>query len=105
MKDSAFRFAPLGAEHDRGSFHFGEETLDRYLLTQATQDILRRVAKCFVAVEITTGAVAGYYTIAAASIPLVERTACLAIRHCPLSESAAWPSMENFKVAAWVNTF
>ncbi len=72
MKESPFRIAPLGAEHDRGSFHCGEEALDRYFKTQATQDIRRRIANCFVAVELSTGAVAGYYTIAAASIPLVE---------------------------------
>ena len=72
MKDSPFRLAPLGAEHDRGSFHCGEEALDRYFQTQATQDIRRRIANCFVAVEAATGSVAAYYTIAAASIPLVE---------------------------------
>jgi ribosomal protein S18 acetylase RimI-like enzyme len=72
MKDSAFRLAPLGAEHDRGSFHCGDEALDRYFRTQATRDIRRRIANCFVAVEITTGVVAGYYTIAAASIPFVD---------------------------------
>jgi ribosomal protein S18 acetylase RimI-like enzyme len=72
MKDSSFRLAPLGAEHDRGSFHCGEEALDRYFKTQATQDIRRRIANCFVAVEGATGSVAAYYTIAAASVPLVE---------------------------------
>ena len=46
-----FRLAPLGAEHDRDSFHCGEEALDRYFKTQATQDIRRRIANCFVAVE------------------------------------------------------
>jgi GNAT superfamily N-acetyltransferase len=72
MKDSSFRFAPLGAEHDRGSFHCGEEALDRYFQTQATQDIRRRIANCFVAVEAASGQVAAYYTIAATSIPLVD---------------------------------
>jgi ribosomal protein S18 acetylase RimI-like enzyme len=72
MKGSPFRVVPLGAEHDRGSFHCGEEALDRYFKTQASQDIGRRVANCFVAVEAATSLVAGYYTIAAASIPLVE---------------------------------
>jgi ribosomal protein S18 acetylase RimI-like enzyme len=72
MKHSDFRLAPLGAEHDRGLFHCGDEALDRYFRTQATQDIRRRIANCFVVVEITTGVVAGYYTIAAASIPFVD---------------------------------
>ena len=52
-----FRLEPLG------------EVLDRYLRTQATQDIRRRVATCMVAIEVATGRLAGYYTIAAASIP------------------------------------
>ena len=72
MRDSSFRFAPLGAEHDRGSFHCGEEALDRYFQTQATQDIRRRIANCFIAVDALSGQVAAYYTIAASSIPLVD---------------------------------
>jgi ribosomal protein S18 acetylase RimI-like enzyme len=72
MTDSPFRLAPLGAEHDRGPFHCGEEALDRYFQTQATQDIRRRIANCFVAVEAVTGQIAAYYTIAVASIPFVD---------------------------------
>ena len=71
MTDPPFHLSPLGAEHNRASFCCGEEALDRYFKTQATQDIRRRVAHCFVAVELATGSVAGYYTIAATSIPLV----------------------------------
>jgi hypothetical protein len=72
MQDFPFRLAPLGSEHQRGSFHCGEEALDRYLQTQATQDFRRRIANCFVAVEAATGSLAAYYTIAAASIPLID---------------------------------
>jgi ribosomal protein S18 acetylase RimI-like enzyme len=72
MTDLRFRLATLGAEHDRGSFHCGEEALDRYFQTQATQDIRRRIANCFVAVDVASGQVAAYYTIAAASIPFVD---------------------------------
>jgi ribosomal protein S18 acetylase RimI-like enzyme len=59
----------LSAQHDRAAFACGEEALDRYLRTQATQDIRRRVASCFVAIEVATGKLAAYYTIASASIP------------------------------------
>lgn len=72
MSRAPFRIAPLGAEHDRDSFDCGEEALDRYFKTQVTQDIRRRIANCFVAVESERPQVAGYYTIAAAGIPLVE---------------------------------
>ena len=64
-----FRVEPLNERHDRAAFACGEEPLDRYLRTQATQDIRRRVASCFVAIEVATGRFAAYYTIAAASIP------------------------------------
>lgn len=67
-----FRFEPLGEQHDRATIHCGEEALDRYLQTQATQDIRRRVANCFVAIEVATGLVAAYYTLSASSIPLVD---------------------------------
>ena len=64
-----FRVELLSAQHDRAAFACGEEALDRYLRTQATQDIRRRVATCFVAIEVATGEFAAYYTIASASIP------------------------------------
>ncbi len=72
MTEAPFRFAPLGVEHDREPFCCGEEALDRYFKTQATQDIRRRIAHCFVAVEAVSAGVAGYYTIAASSVPLVD---------------------------------
>jgi len=67
-----FRLEALGDEHDRQSFSCGQEALDRYLRMQATQDVRRRVAACFVAVEVVSGRLAGYYTIAAASIALQD---------------------------------
>lgn len=67
-----FRMERLGAEHDRSSFRCGEDALDRYFQTQATQDIRRRIANCFVAVEAIASHIAAYYTISAASIPLVD---------------------------------
>jgi ribosomal protein S18 acetylase RimI-like enzyme len=72
MTEPPFRLAPLGAEHNRESFQCGEEALDCYFKTQASQDIRRRIANCFVPVDSATGLVAGYYTISATSIPLVE---------------------------------
>jgi ribosomal protein S18 acetylase RimI-like enzyme len=67
-----FRFEPLAEQHDRTAFRCGEEVLDRYFQAQVTQDIRRRVANCFVAVESATGRVAAYYTLSSASIPLTE---------------------------------
>jgi GNAT superfamily N-acetyltransferase len=53
-------------------FRCGEASLDRYFQTQATQDIRRHVANCFVAVESEIGNVAAWYTMAAASLPLAD---------------------------------
>ena len=72
MTSFPFRFEPLSATHDRTLFRCGEEVLDRYFQTQATQDIRRRVANCFVAIEAAAGAIAAYYTLSAASIPVVD---------------------------------
>lgn len=63
---------PLSQEHERDAFACGVEALDNYLKTQAGQDIRRRVSKCFVAVPRGSNVVAGYYTLAASSIPTFE---------------------------------
>lgn len=65
-----FQIVPLTAAHERSSFSCGVEALDRYLQTQASQDARRRIANCFVAAPFGTTTIAGYYTIAASSIPI-----------------------------------
>jgi ribosomal protein S18 acetylase RimI-like enzyme len=67
-----FRLEPLSGEQERSLFRCGEDALDRYFQTQVTQDIRRHIANCFVAVETDTSNIAAYYTISAASIPLVD---------------------------------
>ena len=62
-----FVIEPLGA-WDRSAFACGTAALDRYLREQASQDIKRLVASCFVAVETATQTLAGYYTLAATSV-------------------------------------
>ncbi len=70
----AFRIEPLGPSHDRKTFSCGVPALDRYLHELASQDVRRRVSNCFVALD-PAGAVAGYYTFAATSLPLSELSA------------------------------
>jgi GNAT superfamily N-acetyltransferase len=72
-----YRVELLGDQHDRTAFSCGVEALDRYFRTQAGQDTRRRVASCFVLVA-PDGSVAGYYTLSAASIALVDLPADLA---------------------------
>jgi predicted GNAT family N-acyltransferase len=76
---SAYRFEPLGDRHNRAVFSCGVEALDRYFRTQAGQDSRRRVASCFVLVA-EDGSVAGYYTLAATSVALVDLPPALAKR-------------------------
>jgi len=71
MSPAPFRFDSLGDEHDRAAFRCDGDALDGYFRTQVTQDIRRRIANCFVVVETATGHIAAYYTLSAASIPLV----------------------------------
>jgi GNAT superfamily N-acetyltransferase len=70
VKD-AFVIEPLAA-HDRSAFSCGAPPLDRYLREQASQDVKRLMSSCFVAVEATTGTIAGYYTLAATSVPATD---------------------------------
>lgn len=67
-----FRVEVLGPEHVRDGFSCGTPALDHYLARQAGQDMRRRVSACYLAIEVSTGRVAGYYTLAAASVPLTE---------------------------------
>jgi ribosomal protein S18 acetylase RimI-like enzyme len=71
MSGAPFRVALLDASYDRSAFNSGTPALDRYLSEQATQDMRRRVATCFVALT-DEQRIAGYYTLASASVPLVE---------------------------------
>jgi ribosomal protein S18 acetylase RimI-like enzyme len=72
MTPGPYRFETLGEGHDRARFRCGDDALDGYFRNRATQDIRRRVANCFVVVETASGHVAAYYTLSAASIPLVD---------------------------------
>ncbi|MGR3433827.1 MAG: GNAT family N-acetyltransferase [Shimia sp.] len=48
------------------------DALDRYFHRQAGQDMRRRMAVCVVATETGTEAIAGFYTLAAADIPVAD---------------------------------
>lgn len=67
----SFTFAALDPVYDRIGFSCGVAALDRYFRELVTQDIRRRVSNCFVALD-PAGRVAGYYTLAATSLPLPE---------------------------------
>ncbi|MSQ51956.1 MAG: GNAT family N-acetyltransferase [Betaproteobacteria bacterium] len=66
----AYRIETLTNKHRRDDFSCGVDPLDRYFREQVSQDIRRRYASCFVAIEQATDRIASYYTLAAASIAL-----------------------------------
>jgi GNAT superfamily N-acetyltransferase len=67
-----YRVEPLSSAHDRSQFFSGSDPLDRYFREHASQDIKRRVATCFVAVNVESHEIAGFYTLAAAGVALVD---------------------------------
>lgn len=71
MSKAPFRIALLNAEHDRTAFNSGSKPLDIYLRQQVTQDSRRRITACFVALDVDNR-IAGYYTLASASLLLSE---------------------------------
>ena len=75
-----FRVDVLAAGHARDGFDCGVEALDRYLAQQATQDARRRASACYVAIEINSGRLAGYYTLAAGGVPLTDLPDAMAKR-------------------------
>ncbi len=77
MSETLFRVRALDASIDRKSFTSGTAALDQYFQQQVTQDIRRRVTACFVALT-DKGRVAGYYTLATASLLLTDLPAELA---------------------------
>ena len=66
---AAFRVVSLDPEINRSDFRCGTDSLDRYFQSQVTQDMRRRVTACFVALD-DENQIAGYYTLASASVLL-----------------------------------
>ena len=75
-----FRLEVLGPKHGREAFSCGVQALDQYLINQANQDARRRVSACYVAVDVDSGRVAGYYTLSAGGVPLNDLPADLTKR-------------------------
>ena len=76
MSSAPFRLTPLDAAHARAAFNCGSEPLDRYFREQVAQDIRRRIAACFVALT-DEQRIAGYYTLASASLMLADLPASI----------------------------
>jgi hypothetical protein len=78
VSQAPYRVVSLdAAAHDRSTFASGSVPLDRYLREQVTQDIRRRMAACFAALT-DEQRIAGYYTLASASLLLADLPASTA---------------------------
>lgn len=66
-----FRVEPLGKAHDRAAFSCGIPALDNYLKRQASQDVAKRVAVCFVLTP-DGKTIAGFYTLSQYSVDVVQ---------------------------------
>lgn len=75
-----FAIEPLAKSHHRADFTCGNERIDSYFRQTVSQDVKRKYATCFVAREIATDRVAGFYTLSSSNVPLTEVPGPLASR-------------------------
>ncbi|MFN8431656.1 MAG: GNAT family N-acetyltransferase [Spirosomataceae bacterium] len=59
---------PLDSTHNKSTFSSGKDMLDNYFWKQASQDVKRRLAACFVAIDKESKEILGYYTLSSNSI-------------------------------------
>jgi GNAT superfamily N-acetyltransferase len=71
MSEAPFQVVRLQSSHDRTQFQSGSEPLDSYFSQQVSQDVRRRVTACYVALT-HDQRIAGFYTLASASLWLAE---------------------------------
>lgn len=67
-----FVVEPLEKGHKRADFSCGNDRIDAYFRETVSQDVKRKYATCFVAREIATDRIAGFYTLSSSNVPLNE---------------------------------
>jgi hypothetical protein len=67
-EEATYAVELLGKRRDRAAFSCGVDQLDRYFRRQVGQESRRHVANCFVAVDQTTKAIGGFYTLSATAV-------------------------------------
>lgn len=74
MSEPQYQILPLNTSvHDRADFDCGEAPLNRYLREQASQDIKRKVAGCWVLVSPDSPkSVMGFYTLSTEVVDMKE---------------------------------
>ena len=67
-----FIIEPLEKKHRRFDFICGNDRIDGYFHEQVSQDVKRKYATCFVARDMATDRVAGFYTLSSSNVPLTD---------------------------------
>jgi ribosomal protein S18 acetylase RimI-like enzyme len=67
-----FAIEPLAKQHKRSDFTCGNDRIGLYFRETVSQDVKRKHASCFVAREIATNRVAGFYTLSSSNVPVNE---------------------------------
>lgn len=67
-----FVIEPLTTIHKRTDFTCGNDRIDGYFRQTVSQDVKRNYATCFVARDIATNRIAGFYTLSSSNVPLTE---------------------------------
>lgn len=73
-----FAIEPLSKAHDRSNFTSGNSRIDTYFVKIVSQDVKRSYAACFVARELSTDRIAGFYTLSSSNVPLIDVPKALA---------------------------
>ncbi|MCO5730854.1 GNAT family N-acetyltransferase [Rhizobium sp. SSA_523] len=60
----------MAKSHRRKTFSCGNGRIDQYFRETVTQDIKRRYATCFVARDLGSDRIAGFYTLSSSNVPL-----------------------------------
>jgi ribosomal protein S18 acetylase RimI-like enzyme len=63
---------PLAKAHKRSDFACGNDRIDGYFRETVSQDVKRKYATCFIARELATNRVAGFYILSSSNVPLNE---------------------------------
>ncbi len=63
---------PFHRQQDRTRFDCSQPSLNRYIKQQASQDIRRAICRIFVAMQLKSSSILGYYTLSALSISVTN---------------------------------
>jgi ribosomal protein S18 acetylase RimI-like enzyme len=67
-----FNIEALSKTHRRIDFTCGNDRMDSYFRETVSQDVKRKYATCFVARDVESSQVAGFYTLSSSNVPLNE---------------------------------